>query len=380
MRLDPPSPVEADPFLDLEKDLPSSYASPFARLLLTAISAAAAFLPSFLQPNTYEEIVPTPTAWLDGMRGGHAVFKDQDMPGFKEPQPPTWRKDPFSTQFSDWLSATWNWVNAWSPQNYPSIVLFATLVSFARLAPRMRLVGLVGMVVYCYFSFCWEAWLLFAGTSLAQLKMLEESAAPPSPARFGISLPPRRTRSDFFKGALFVAGLHLLSVPDYGHASTAPGYKFILRHLNPSFWHGESWRFPHCLGALLTVYATSSIGTNALRSIFTSRYAVYLGRISYALYLVHCPVVHMLGFWIVPAMWRMTWTRRRPEDMLGKEVGWLLATEIVTAATIWAADLFWRLVDRRIFPSLRRVHGTEGGVTAVGRASSVEERRGQTLF
>jgi peptidoglycan/LPS O-acetylase OafA/YrhL len=123
-------------------------------------------------------------------------------------------------------------------------------------------------------------------------------------------------------------------------ASNAPGYIWLTETLTPSNWP-ESWRFIHCLGGFLLVYAVSSTRTHTLRFLFDNVYSRYLGKISYALYLVHGPIVHMLGFWLVPWFWQFTGR----QNMAGKETGWLLAFMVQTPLVIWAADVFWRCVD-----------------------------------
>lgn len=91
------------------------------------------------------------------------------------------------------------------------------------------------------------------------------------------------------------------------------------------------------------VYATGSATIPHLRRIFDNRFSVYLGKISYALYLVHGPILNMLGFWLVPYLWQMT----GKETMVGKETGFLLAAVIVTPLVVWAADIFAKEVDVR---------------------------------
>jgi peptidoglycan/LPS O-acetylase OafA/YrhL len=318
---------------------------------------------------------------------GHAAVNHNDMPGFWEPEPPQYRDDPWYVQFQDWFWETWGFLKVWSPggTSYDvhlwtlpvefrcSIILFIALVGFARCRALLRAVMLFGMIVYCHYTDFWQGWLFFAGSFLAQLKFIQEESNAPASATVlptdagqvpAPSTPSTKTRSwaDMLRLSLFVLGLYLLSAPDYGHASSAPGYMTLAAHFTPANWP-ESWRVLHCYGGFLCVYAASSTSTPFLRYLFSNPLSRYLGNISYALYLVHGPVVHMLGFWLVPWMW--THVIGRPEGtgapgemgMWGKELGFGYAFVIVTGVTVWGADLFWRGVDVKCVQLAKWVEG-----------------------
>ncbi|KIW05037.1 uncharacterized protein PV09_04193 [Verruconis gallopava] len=327
---------------------------------------------------------------------GQLAFTVKDMPGYREPQPPLLRTLPWHVQFKDWMRATWAFLNVWAPSKHTydvhlwtlsvefrcSIVLFAALVAFVRCRPLVRAVLLFAMVVYCHYSDYWQGWLFFAGSFLAQLKFIQEdgraaaSAASPGAALLPTAgavavenhvislqekpLPqPQPTLStafqrlswpDVLRVLCFTLGLFLLSAPDYNFSHTAPGYIWLSQTLPPPTWP-ENWRILHCLGSFFAVYAVSSTNTHLLRWLFSNALSRYLGRISYALYLVHGPVVHMLGFWLVPWFWDLLGARDPAtgaiKSMSGKEAGFAAAFLIVTAVVVWAADVFWRCVDAR---------------------------------
>jgi hypothetical protein len=129
----------------------------------------------------------------------------------------------------------------------------------------------------------------------------------------------------------------------------APGYRTLSR-LAPKNWP-ENFRFNHCMGAILTIYAISSTRTTKLRSLFNNPFSVYFGKISFSLYLVHGPIVHMLGFWLVPRCWE--WTGK--DSMLRKEIGFGIAFVFVTCVVVWTADIFWRLVDDKCVSLAKRI-------------------------
>jgi peptidoglycan/LPS O-acetylase OafA/YrhL len=317
---------------------------------------------------------------------GHLAINHESMPGFWEPEPPQWRNDPWWVQFKDWMHVTWGFLKVWSPGGHSydvhlwtlpvefrcSIILFISLVGFARCRANLRAALLFSMVLYCHYTDFWQGWLFFAGSFLAQLKFIQEesknSTATASilPTEAGeaqqqpsaSSSKPKKSWPDTLRITLFIAGLFLLSAPDYGHASSAPGYITLSSRLTPAGWP-ENWRFLHCLGGFLIVYATSSTSTPILRWMFSNPVSRYLGNISYALYLVHGPIVHMLGFWLVPWFWDRV-VARDAEGVLGmwgKEVGFGGAFVVVTVLTVWAADLFWRGVDVRCVQVAKWVEG-----------------------
>lgn len=125
---------------------------------------------------------------------GLASMTEEDMPGFNEPQPPMGvSKESLGFYFNLWLMWTWRWFNVWTPEHHlydvhfwalpvefrSSVVLFMALVAFARTRPRIRLGMLFGCIVYCHYTNAWESWLFFAGSFLAQLKMLQEETNTP---------------------------------------------------------------------------------------------------------------------------------------------------------------------------------------------------------
>jgi peptidoglycan/LPS O-acetylase OafA/YrhL len=92
-------------------------------------------------------------------------------------------------------------------------------------------------------------------------------------------------------------------------------------------------------GGVLVVYAT--LMTPRLRDFFAGRTPAFLGRISFALYLVHAPLIFSLGAWI--------FVRAAPVNGFGLAVGYaaLLALSLVLAwvMTRWIDDPFVRVLS-----------------------------------
>ncbi|KAI5279203.1 hypothetical protein KEM52_004459, partial [Ascosphaera acerosa] len=72
----------------------------------------------------------------------------------------------------------------------------------------------------------------------------------------------------------------------------------------------------------------------------------YFGKISYAFYIVHGPILHSLGYSLVATLF----------TVIGDETAFTFGASLLIAwatclpISIWAADIFWRAID---LPSTR---------------------------
>jgi peptidoglycan/LPS O-acetylase OafA/YrhL len=142
-----------------------------------------------------------------------------------------------------------------------------------------------------------------------------------------------------------------------------PGFK-TLSKMSPSWWGYEQFRFLHVVGSISLVVAVSE--NDRLKNILSNRPSLYLGRISYGLYMAHGPLIHMLGDRIIPQLWQ--WTNGPVQEAgmgngsvykggtaKGYEMGFLLGGAVVVICTVYAADLITRLVDEPIVRLCRRI-------------------------
>ncbi|MBE7182609.1 MAG: acyltransferase family protein, partial [Terriglobus roseus] len=168
---------------------------------------------------------------------------------------------------------------------------------------------------------------------------MHRSNSPPRAPILGVL--PQLTGRDAFWACNFILALFIVSSPDAAFADT-PGYRWLAT-LVPAHY-SQKYRFLQSVGAIYLVF---SISNNLhLQSLFTQPAIHYLGKISFALYLMHGMVTQTLGFAALGFFWDVTGT----EPRWRKEVGFGMATALVIPATIWAADVFWRWVD---VPSVR---------------------------
>ncbi|GKT54216.1 hypothetical protein ColTof3_01555 [Colletotrichum tofieldiae] len=149
--------------------------------------------------------------------------------------------------------------------------------------------------------------------------------------------------------ALLVFGIWAISYPDE-KAGRALGFEFASKLTDSvDFWQS--------IGALAVVWATGRL--RLLKRTLTSGWMQYMGAISYSLYLVHYPLLEMLG-------WRLTQLLReyfsnaavqlRIAPTLGVFIGNLFAFFTVTFALLWTSDYTWRALDK---PCLRMIRWLE---------------------
>jgi peptidoglycan/LPS O-acetylase OafA/YrhL len=136
---------------------------------------------------------------------------------------------------------------------------------------------------------------------------------------------------------LFLFSLYLLATPNL-EIETTPGYNWIT-HVIPRSYTDRK-RYPHTLGALLITFTL--MRSPMLQGFFNTSFAQYLGKISYSLYIVHGPLIHVVGYSLTPSIW----------NLIGME-GWqwstglLLGTSVSGVCVAIVAHWFNRLVDQK---------------------------------
>lgn len=126
-----------------------------------------------------------------------------------------------------------------------------------------------------------------------------------------------------------------MSQPDEGGEET-PGWVW-LSGMIPGWW-GDKHRFWQSFGAVLFVLAVTR--SSGLQRAFNSGVVQYFGRISYAIYLMHGPVMHTVGYSIERGVWTLTGV-----EGMAYSWGFVLASLFVVPVVIWVSDVFWRAVD-----------------------------------
>ena len=268
----------------------------------------------------------------------------EDMPGTTPRHPKVLGSMVF--QLSDWtrfvfedLTHPWTWKSPRSEydshlwtipiQFRASMIVFLTLLGLAKTRVIVRSAILLALWVYSLQQGRWDVALFFAGILLSEINL---------ESRNWSSL-----RARLFSKVVFVSGLYIGSFPRlHGAGRATPGFVWMATlNQQPRFWQS--------LAATLLVGAMSKDAL--LQGIFNWSPLRYLGKISFSLYLVHGPLLHLFGYWFVSAF--LGWTGKSSTSQY--QSGVLLALVFLTPIVLWVADVFWQLVDRPCGNWVRRV-------------------------
>lgn len=291
----------------------------------------------------------------NSIAGPEDVFRSIFLGWAHDPQPqilPT-----FGEQARDWVQQTSqlfdifthkHWpdtrydVHLWTiPQEFRcSMVLFLTIAGLALVRTRVRMIFLALFVACGFQADAWELSAFWSGALIAEANLIHQEKKD-SRVNGDPFTDEEDSRSQFtiwFTYSGFALSLFLLSYP-FQEAAFAPGYSTLSKLVPPGLRAGEGYRFWHCIGAMIMIYATSL--DSRLQSLFNNSLSRYLGNISFALYLVHGFTLKTIGYVSVYGFWKIT----GKDTLFQYESGFVLGGLIVIPITIWLADLFWRFVD-----------------------------------
>ncbi|RDW77855.1 hypothetical protein BP5796_05707 [Coleophoma crateriformis] len=270
------------------------------------------------------------------------------------------RMDTTLGQLENWGGEMYNFIHVWSwekfggstgydvhlwtiPVEYRcSMMLFLIVLGTARLRTGIRFLCLGGIVLFVLRSDRWEMVLFLSGMILAELDVMRGAHIPPAMAPTTSVLPlgeisnlrPKKTNS-LLSFLLAILALYLMSCPDWEFGQT-PGWKTLALFVPE--WFTDQYRFWQMIGSILFVACVAR--SPWWQSVFNTDIVQYFGRISYAIYLVHGPVLHTAGYAIERWAWGVTGT-----DGWAYNTGFIVAAFVNIGLVIWAADVFWRVVD-----------------------------------
>lgn len=234
-----------------------------------------------------------------------------------------------------------------------SIIVYTSLIALSRCTRNARLWCQLGLIFYFIYIVDGALLSLFlSGMLLCDLDLLSQNTNLP---KFFSLLEPFKT---IFFYHSFVFSLYLGGIPSFTNKvedlRKTNGWYF-LSYLKPQAVFDYKWFYLFWASTMLVASIPRILW---LRHFFENRFNQYLGRISFGLYLVHGPVLRVLGDRVYAAVGWVNesnvvhipgWANLMPlprTSPMGLEFSWIVPQLILLPATLWIADLVTRLVDK----------------------------------
>ncbi|KAF2156422.1 hypothetical protein K461DRAFT_95752 [Myriangium duriaei CBS 260.36] len=297
----------------------------------------------------------------------HQYFK-----GWAHEWTPT-RMDSFYLQMKDWLFSLSDLCDFFTHQQWPasrydnhlwtipvefrcSMFLFLTHAATAMFSPRVRLtilsVFVLGGITW---GDTWEMAVFWAGMALCEVNMAFSPASPIHQTNRSHSWLRRSGKT-----ALLLLALYLASMPR-SFTEYSSFYSGLAAYHIPGLRKDNQARFWQSMGCIIVVVIISR--THGLKRFFSNKAAKYLGRISFALYIVHGPMCRSLGYSTAIFMWQIFGQETNTRYNLA-----VIATALVVfPATFAASHLFCAFIDEPIVRAARALdarlkkHGPDQG-------------------
>lgn len=283
-------------------------------------------------------------------------------------------------------SITWPWawdfdlrpgydVHLWTiPIEFAhSMLLFLVLMTLAMVRLRIRQALTFALMMYCLCCGKWAGFEFLGGMFLAEIRLLQASGR----GEWWAELPKRHTiltllRSAFWSGVIatfiFVGGW-----PN-DDADKTPGIRYLNARTPFPFATLDPLapqKYWFAISAMFAVYACGELAWT--RRFLDSAPSQYCGRLSYAIYIVHGPVLEMFQKYALgqPSTLQMgnpgdegfvpAQLGKGVKGMIGVEgptqrfVCWAAGLFILFPVVVWASDIFWRFVDVPMVELARKI-------------------------
>lgn len=211
-----------------------------------------------------------------------------------------------------------------------SMVLYTFLLGTANLRTHWRLGAATLLGLFSLTLGHWDMGVFVGGMMLAELDILRSSDLNATWSRYQLGLSPRKSRVVRWLAIFFA--LYFLSYPDAA-AEYTPGFQMLSRMVPRWYPPGSRWMWYQAIGAVILIPCV--LRSPTLRKVLEGQVAQYLGKISFSFYLVHGPVLHSLGFWIMPLLFRD----------FGRPLGFVMGWFMLLSVTLYLSGLFYRRID-----------------------------------
>ncbi|KAG6005655.1 hypothetical protein E4U21_007771 [Claviceps maximensis] len=253
----------------------------------------------------------------------------------------TYAAQNFSRAYAEWANPFTfnNYHTRYDPHTYTmpvelrgSMLIYIFLLGTMGLKTKWRTSLAGAMSVYSLLMGRWDMSIFLGASMMSDIDIWNSSNAVSVINGGRRNSRQLRPGSAAIRWLIFVVALHLLSYPDVG-AEYTPGFALLSRLVPRYYSPLARWMFVQSIGALLLIPCV--IQSRYLRDLLESRVAQYLGKMSFSIYLVHGPVLHSLGFWVMPRLF----------DRFGRTGGYLVGWAGLFTTTMYLAHWWYKKVD-----------------------------------
>ena len=290
---------------------------------------------------------------------------------YLKPKPTLW------AQIADWASdgfraITWPW--AWDSLDRPrynvhlwtipvefvhSMLLFLFLLLLSKLRMSMRSLATAAFMLYSLYCGKSAAFEFLGGTFLADLHLLQARHVPKRSSRV------TKILLGILQAAVLLAAGWIISWPP-NPSDITPSYA-ALRSMAPSLFQEKKNQeaFWFSVSAFAVVWTSGSVPL--IRKALESQVSQYIGRISFAFYILQHPVLNLVMYQLhgSPAVFKEDGQLLSAGSGLKGWIGvdtasqkmlcWFLGLVVIGSLLVWAADLFTRAVDTPCVKAARRL-------------------------
>ncbi|ORY62576.1 acyltransferase 3 [Pseudomassariella vexata] len=239
-------------------------------------------------------------------------------------------------EFLDMESNPWDWTaqpfGFYNPQLWSiavefrgSMVVFLLLAGLARTRTPVRLAVESLIVVHSFAHKRWDVALFIAGMIIAELEVITQKP----------KNPPRRKLVNALLVLTLILGVFLSGYPR-DHNTKTPGYMW-----SKYVWPYTAYRRRFWLAVSSILIVGPMAFLPSVQNVFLTRPAKYLGKISFALYLVHGLGNKTIGKWLI----HLCWNTIGNEEFWPFTISFVVATALYFPIVICVSDMFWRGVD-----------------------------------
>ncbi|KAF2211909.1 hypothetical protein CERZMDRAFT_3791, partial [Cercospora zeae-maydis SCOH1-5] len=316
-------------------------------------------------PATITTILSCVAAYWGAFDAGRRFQRTALLTGTPEEHPP--RKMSWEGQWADYCAMWWRWSNPFDWdfhwENYDphtwtipaefrcSMVLFVMLLAGAGLKQRWRL-GMIALVTAASLRYArWDVATFTGGSLVADIhqsashrKEEEARELPTTESDLEDECPPCSEFLTELKWLIFIIALYILSFPD-NKTQRTPGFKTLAYYTPACYWPQNF--FWYAIASTIILWSIEQL--LALQSILSSAIPQYLGKVSFAFYLCHGPLLHSIGFAIQPKIWNTFGHETLAMWCFGLAVGWTM----MLALSLCTAHVFYKFVDMPLVRATR---------------------------